>query len=117
MNTRDETYLLDMVDAAREAIGFCQDVTFDEFVENRQKQLAVQKLVQNIGEAAVHISKSITDAHADVAWSRIIGMRNIVVHNYSDVDLTIVWNVITHNLPELIAQIEHVLSSDSDTSL
>jgi uncharacterized protein with HEPN domain len=57
--------------------------------------------LQSIGEACSQISSTVREQHQDIPWKKIIGMRNILVHTYFDIDLEIVWNVVISELPAL----------------
>ena len=62
-----------------------------------------------LGEAATRISDEFKENHSEIPWPKIIGMRNILVHNYLGIDLDIVWSVIDKDLPELKLLIKAVL--------
>ena len=62
-----------------------------------------------LGEAATRISDEFKENHSEIPWPKIIGMRNILVHNYFGIDLDIVWSVIDKDLPELKLLIKAVL--------
>ena len=57
--------------------------------------------LQIIGEAVSRISQDIQNEHADIPWNKIIGMRNILVHDYFDIDLDIVWDAVIKDIPQL----------------
>lgn len=103
---RDDAYLLDMLLAAREAQGFVSILTFPEFERNRMAQLAVLKAVEIVGEAAAQVSAEIKEAHPKIPWSKIIGMRNRLVHGYFSVDMERVWETVTRDIPLLIRKLE-----------
>jgi uncharacterized protein with HEPN domain len=64
-----------------------------------------------IGEASRALSSDTREQHPDVPWSQIIGMRNILTHNYFEIDLDVVWSAVEHNLPALKHQIQAILHS------
>jgi uncharacterized protein with HEPN domain len=72
-------------------------------VADENLHLACVHLVQVIGEAASRVSAETRARNPEVPWRQIIGMRHRVVHGYLEVDLEIVWQVISDDLPELIA--------------
>ena len=65
--------------------------------------------IQIIGEAARTLSDAFRQQHADWPWAQIIGMRNILVHNYFDIDTAIVWSVVVTDLPDLKSKVEIAL--------
>ena len=68
-----------------------------------QKEMVIDAVLRNlelIGEASKNLSEDFKKQHADIPWKKIIGLRNIVIHTYSNVDLDIIWDIITLNIPE-----------------
>ncbi|WOD38190.1 DUF86 domain-containing protein [Nodosilinea sp. E11] len=79
-----------------------------------QSELIQVWFIQNlqvIGEASRSLSASIREQHPEVPWSQIIGMRNVLAHNYFEVDVDIVWTVIDQELPALKQNIASILAS------
>jgi uncharacterized protein with HEPN domain len=67
--------------------------------------------LQIIGEAVRALSTSFRDDHPNVAWSQIIGMRNILVHNYFGIDSALVWSAVEQGLPALKQQVTDLLKN------
>ena len=67
--------------------------------------------LEMIGEASRALSSATREHHPDVPWTQMIGMRNILTHNYFEIDLDVVWSVVEHNWPELKPKIEAILKS------
>jgi uncharacterized protein with HEPN domain len=67
-----------------------------------------------IGEAAAGVSDELVVAHPEVAWRQMIAMRNRVVHAYFDIDLDILWHVVTLDIPKLATQIAVILNLVGD---
>jgi uncharacterized protein with HEPN domain len=67
--------------------------------------------LQIIGEAASKLSADLRTAHPEVPWSRIIGMRNVLIHDYLAIDIDIVWTAVERDLPQLRGQIQAVLTA------
>ena len=65
--------------------------------------------LQIIGEASRALSDNIRDSHTEIPWAKIIGMRHILVHNYFEIDLPIVWNAVELELPELKGKVTAIL--------
>jgi len=65
--------------------------------------------LQIIGEAARAIPENVRALAPEIAWPKIIGMRNILVHGYFDIDTEIVWKAASHDTPALKARIERLL--------
>ena len=65
--------------------------------------------LQIIGEAAARVTQEFREQYPDIPWTQIVGMRNILVHNYFGVDTEIVWSVVEKDIPELKEHIEQIL--------
>jgi uncharacterized protein with HEPN domain len=84
-------------------------------LDTATSRLALTHLVQIIGEAGRHVSREFTDGHPEIQWADIVGMRHKVVHDYLGVDEDIVGQVVTGDLPKLVASLERlVAASDCD---
>ena len=67
-----------------------------------------------LGEAARTLAPRTREQFPDIPWSKIIGMRHILIHHYFDIDEDIVWRVVIEFLPELKKQVTTVLANDAD---
>jgi len=106
---RDEAYLLDILIAARKAIGFVEGMSWEEFVDSELHQNAVVRPLEIIGEAARRISIETQEANPEIPWQQIVGMRNRLIHEYFRINLEAVWETVRNDLPELIAQVEPMI--------
>jgi uncharacterized protein with HEPN domain len=105
----DLTRLRHMRDAATEAIKFVCDRTRADLDCNRMLTLALVKDIEIIGEAAGRISTECQTRYPEIPWGQVIGMRNRLTHAYFEVDLDIVWAVVTNDLPTLVTQLEKII--------
>ena len=106
---RDLAYLWDMLQAARDIVSFVKDKTFKDFEKEKLSRFAVERQLLVIGEAANHISVAFQKTHPAIPWKRIIGLRNILAHDYGEILTERVWFTAVDHIPELIAQIEPLL--------
>ena len=113
---RDDAYLLDMLTAAQDAVEFAADLTFSEFERSGLHQNAVLKAIETVGEAAAKVGRETRQAHPEIPWSAIVGMRNRLVHVYFDVDLFRVWETVQEDVPDLVAMLEPLVPAASDPS-
>ena len=116
MSPRDSVYVGHMLDMAKKAVAKAAGVTRDTYEGDENLRLALTHLVQVIGEAGRHVSREFCDEHPEIPWQEIVGMRHKVVHDYLGVDEDIVWQVVTEDLPQLIASLEKILRPISDTN-
>ena len=112
--SRDRAYLLDILEAARLAVQYVADKPKDGFLKDTLCQDAVVRRLEIIGEAARRISEDTRKRYPDLSWRAMIGMRNLMIHEYDDVDLEIVWETVQNNLPPLIAQLEAGITREED---
>ena len=71
-------------------------------------------MLEIIGEAASRITTDTHRAHPQNPWRQIIGLRNRVVHGYFDIDLDLIWQIVHHDIPLLLDQLQQVLPPDPD---
>ena len=105
-NERDKSYIYDILKYSQEVIDILQDETHNSFVNNRIKRLAVERLIQIIGEAANHLSKDFMKENQDIPWTKIIGLRNKIVHDYGEILTDRIWLIASESIPELMQQIK-----------
>ena len=86
--------------------------TEQSFSENRVLQLALQKLIQNIGEAASHLSSQFRREHDHIPWSMMTGLRHRLVHAFHAVDNAVVWDTVAIDVPRLITELQRILEDD-----
>ena len=103
---RDASYLWDMLEAARQVIAFTRNVTLAEYTETPMLYLAVERAIQILGEAANRVSLGFQQTHPEIPWRKIVAQRNVLVHEYGDVDHTLIWDLVWDHLPRLVEQLE-----------
>ena len=76
-------------------------MSFDDFVEDELVLNSVILKLEIIGEASKNIPEEIRDRYPEVLWQKIIGLRNVIVHDYANIDDRVIWNIATLRLPEI----------------
>ena len=109
---RDEAYLLDILLAARRAQKYIQNMKWEEFETNEIVQDAVVFPLEIMGEAAGRISEDFREAHSDIPWHKIIGVRNQLIHEYFRINLKTVWDTLKIDLPDLIQMLEPLVPDE-----
>ena len=105
----DEVRLRHMLEHAREAVAFVVGKDRSDLEASRMLSLALVRLIEIVGEAANRVSKTRQKKLSQLPWPRIIGMRNRLIHGYDAVDLDIVWQTVTEELPSLITVLEAIV--------
>jgi len=98
-----------VLDAARQATGLAEGRSRADLDTDVMLNLSLVRLLEIIGEAARGLTAAFREAHPDVPWRKMAGMRDRLVHGYFDVNLDVVWQTVTRDLPPLIAGIEEIV--------
>jgi uncharacterized protein with HEPN domain len=106
---RDAGYIWDMLDAARSVREFTQDVTREHYLQDRKLQLAIERALEIIGEAARLVSGDFKASHAEVPWKQIIGQRHVLAHDYGEISHDRIWLVARNSVPDLIRLLQPLL--------
>ena len=106
METDQLGRLRDILEATRLIASYVKDTSETAFRTDIQKQDAVIRRIEIIGEAAAHLTNETRKAIPKLPFRKMRGMRNIVAHDYANVDLKIVWEVATVHVPEVCAVLE-----------
>ncbi|HEX9288168.1 MAG TPA: HepT-like ribonuclease domain-containing protein [Anaeromyxobacteraceae bacterium] len=100
-----------MLDAARKAVELTSGKARDEIAADEVVQLALARLLEILSEASLKLSPELRDAHPEIPWAEIRGLRNRLVHAYFDIDLDVLMDIAAQDLPALIGQLERLLTS------
>lgn len=106
----DEEALRNMLDFARIAVRLRYKTKRHEFDERTERRLALERLVELIGEAAKRVSTETRESQVRIEWSDIIKMRDKLAHDYDEIDPDILWGTFRNDLPRLIRQLESALN-------
>jgi len=85
--SRDDTYLVDILESAKIALDYFLGKTWDQFYADMQCQDVVVRRIEIIGEAARRVSQEMRDLHSQIPWREMTSMRNLVIHEYDVVDI------------------------------
>jgi uncharacterized protein with HEPN domain len=107
--SRDNESLVDIVQAIQKILRFTQGVDQNQFETNEEKQSATLYQIMIVGEAVKRLSPEFRSQHSDIPWKNIAGMRNVLTHQYDEIDLNVMWDVIQLNIPQLLAMLEPLL--------
>ena len=105
----DRIRLQHMLDAAQKTLQFTQNCSREDLDRDEMLALAVVRLIEILGEAAKNISQQTRDLTPSIPWRQISGTRDRLSHAYFDVNLDIIWEIISSDLPQLIPQLEQLL--------
>ncbi len=108
-NERDMSYLWDMRKYALEIKEIIKGVPHTKFVENKTIRYAIERLLLIIGEAANHVSTKFREQHPEIEWAQIIGLRNILAHEYGEVKTDKIYLAATKSIPALLENLEGLI--------
>ena len=106
-------FLEDIRAAAMKAQAFVAGMTYDSFAADDKTAFAVVRALELIGEAAKRIPQDVRDQNPDVPWRSMAGIRDKLIHDYTSVNLAIVWKTVMEDLPGLLPQIERIIQAGS----
>ncbi len=102
-------YLQDISEAIKEIEEFMKGLSFDDFSENKQAIRAVTMDFIIIGEASKHLPLETRKRYPQIPWQKIVGMKNILTHDYPETDTEILWKTAKKRLPELKTVIDEII--------
>ena len=105
-------FVEDILTAMGKIERYIEDLNYDSFVKNELVIDAVIRNLEIIGEASRNIPEDVKDRHGTLPWGRMIALRNIAAHEYFRIDLAIIWEIITENLPDTKPEVQEILDKE-----
>jgi uncharacterized protein with HEPN domain len=102
-----------MLDHAREAVDLAKGKTRADLANTRLLQLGLVRLVEIVGEAAAGMPRDTRAKYPAIPWQDVVGMRNKLIHEYDRVDLDILWETVTIELPDPIQALQAILPPET----
>jgi uncharacterized protein with HEPN domain len=112
MRPDDLVRIRHMIEAIRSAARFAAGRSRDDLDKDEMLAFALVRAIEIVGEAATRVSVETREAHADIPWAEIIGMRHRLVHAYFDINYDILWATATEAAPDLLPLLLPLLSTD-----
>jgi uncharacterized protein with HEPN domain len=106
---RDESYLWDMLKYARRVVILAGRTHFEAYQSDWALQMSMERAMEVIGEAARRVTLEFQSAHDEIPWAQIIGQRNILAHEYGEIQSERIWETATVHVPKLIRSLESLL--------
>ena len=106
---RDQESLIDIATAINRILRYTTNVSRDELEANDEKLSAILYHITIIGEATKRISPSFRQQHPELPWREMAGMRDVIVHEYDQLDFDVIWDVVQNKLSELQTLLEPLL--------
>jgi uncharacterized protein with HEPN domain len=109
MSRSAEILLRDILQASDLLAQYTFGLTLEEFTENTEKQDAVARRLEIIGEAVKGLPRDLRDRYPEVPWRDIAGARDVLVHEYFRIDLDLAWEMVKEDIPDLAEKIRRIL--------
>lgn len=100
-----------MLEFSLEAMAFARGRKRSDLDQDRSFLRALERVLELVGEAARRISAETREAHPTIPWQDIIGMRNIIAHEYGKIDLDEIWKATEADVPKLVSTLEKIVAS------
>ena len=107
---KDRIRLEHIVEAINKVFNFTEGKTIDDFKVGNMMYYAVVKNMEIIGEAAFRLTKAFCEAHPETDWNGIMSLRHVLVHDYFQINVNTVWDIIQHELHPLLDQVNCYLA-------
>lgn len=105
----DKARLQHISDAIKEIEKYIENSSYEDFQSNSMMQFATVKQLEIIGEASNQLTEHFRKLYKEIEWREIIGLRNILIHEYFGIDTKIVWDILETDLPKFKIQVEEIL--------
>ncbi|HDL02354.1 MAG TPA: DUF86 domain-containing protein [Candidatus Pacearchaeota archaeon] len=91
---------------------FSKGISKKDLLEDSEKQYAIIRAIEVIGEAIKNLPLSLTKKYSDIPWKEIVGTRDKLIHNYFGVDLDEIWKIIKEDIPDLKKNIKEIIKKE-----
>ncbi|MBP0015903.1 MAG: DUF86 domain-containing protein [Roseofilum sp. SBFL] len=112
--SKNKQALIDILTATEQILRYVQDTTPEDFQQDDQNQAAILYRIIIIGEATKRLSTEFRQKYPIIPWREMAGLRDVVIHDYDDLDFEILWNVVQVNLPDILPKLQFILNQFND---
>lgn len=106
----DREFLADILEAIRRASLYVDKMDYDQFLTDLKTQDAVIRTLEVVGEATKRLSPAVREQYASLPWKNMAGVRDKLIHDYFGVNLDVVWQIVTQELPPVASRLEQILA-------
>lgn len=114
MRSKDRIIIQKIVGYIDDIEKYVEGIEAKEFLNDKKTITACAFSVSQIGELVKEITEETMEEYTNIPWNSIRGMRNRIVHDYENVDLSVLWGTIKESLPELKDKLQDIILNDTD---
>lgn len=111
----DREFLSDIREAIHRVIAYVTGMTYEAFVADTKTQDAVIRNLEILGEATKNLSEQLRTKYPSIPWKSMAGARDRLVHHYFGVNLDIVWQIVTIELPQVASQLQIIEEDEGES--
>lgn len=108
---KNKQALLDIITAIQQILSYVENIKKEDFQQDDEKQAAILYRIIIVGEATQRLSNEFRQNYPVIPWREMAGLRDVVIHDYDELDIDILWNVIQVNLPDILPQLQLIFHS------
>jgi len=109
LSVEDKSFLWELKDAAADIVDFTRGKNYESFSREKLTRFAVERQLLVVGEVVKRLSDDFKASKPEIQWQAMIGLRNIIAHEYGEILSERIWRIATENVPVLISQLQEIL--------
>ncbi len=114
MKSRDRIIIQKIIGYIDDVEDYINGVEAKDFLDDKKTITACAFSVSQIGELVKEITDETIEKHKNIPWNSIKGMRNRIIHDYENVDLSVLWGTIKESLPILKEDLKEIILNEND---
>lgn len=115
MKSKDRIIIQKIIGYIDDVEKYTEGMEAKDFLDDKKTITACAFTVSQIGEIVKEIEEDTMKKYSDIPWNSIKGMRNRIVHDYENVDLSVLWGTIKESLPELKEKLKEIIIAEKDS--
>ena len=110
MKDKDRVCLEKIGGYCRKITSFCVGISYEDFLDSDMLKFSCSFALGQIGDLVKQVSDEVKEFHHEIAWHKIAGFRNRIIHEYDKLNLSFVWEAVTESIPELLGYTQKILN-------
>ena len=114
MKSKDRIIIQKIIVYIEDVEKYVEGIEAKDFLDDKKTITACAFTVSQIGELVKEIDEETINKYSNIPWNSIKGMRNRIIHDYENVDLSVLWGTIKESLPELKEELKDIILKEQD---